>query len=220
MKKIVTLLLVLVLTLSLTCAVSAAETGSITINGVADGTVYEIYQLLDLESYNKESGAYSYKINSAWTAYFETAEAQSYITVDAAGYVTWVAGEDDTTVAEFAQKALAYAKANGSYNSRLAALRRIYKGKPGYEKQILIPNSRRSLWLIPSAIISSRTRILSGSLLQKTGIYSRRSSTKSSILLKWPRPAAEKPASWKSSSIPSRKSTGKQKPPPNNRTVM
>ena len=112
MKKIVTLLLVLVLTLSLTCAVSAAETGSITINGVADGTVYEIYQLLDLESYNKESGAYSYKINSAWTAYFETAEAQSYITVDAAGYVTWVAGEDDATVAAFAQKALAYAEAN------------------------------------------------------------------------------------------------------------
>lgn len=29
--------------------------------------------------------------------------------------------------------AVAYAKANGSYNSRLAALRRIYKGKPGYE---------------------------------------------------------------------------------------
>lgn len=29
--------------------------------------------------------------------------------------------------------AVAYAKANGSYNSRQAALRRIYKGKPGYE---------------------------------------------------------------------------------------
>lgn len=113
MKKIVTMLLVLALTLSLTCAVSAAGTGSITINGVTSVTDYSIYQLLDLESYDKASGAYSYKINSAWTAYFATAEAQSYITVDAAGYVTWVAGEDDTTVAEFAQKALAYAKANG-----------------------------------------------------------------------------------------------------------
>lgn len=113
MKKIVTLLLVLALTLSLTCAVSAAETGSITINGVTSVTDYSIYQLLDLESYDKTSGAYSYKVNSAWTAYFATAEAQSYITLDEAGYVTWVAGEDDTTVAEFAQKALAYAKANG-----------------------------------------------------------------------------------------------------------
>ena len=113
MKKIVTMLLVLALTLSLTCAVSAAGTGSITINGVTSVTDYSIYQLLDLESYDKASGAYSYKINSAWTAYFATAEAQAYITVDAAGYVTWVAGEDDTTVAEFAQKALAYAKANG-----------------------------------------------------------------------------------------------------------
>ena len=113
MKKIVTLLLVLALTLSLSCAVSAAEVGSITINNIAADTTYEIYQLLDLESYDSVSGAYSYKVNSDWTAYFDTAEAQEYITVDAAGYVTWVAGEDDATVAAFAQKALAYAKANG-----------------------------------------------------------------------------------------------------------
>ncbi|MBR3779526.1 MAG: SpaH/EbpB family LPXTG-anchored major pilin [Clostridia bacterium] len=112
MKKIVTLLLVLALTLSLSCAVSAAEVGSITINNIAADTTYEIYQLLDLESYDSVSGAYSYKVNSAWTAYFDTAEAQAYITVDAAGYVTWVAGEDDATVAAFAQKALAYAEAH------------------------------------------------------------------------------------------------------------
>ena len=113
MKKIVTMLLVLVFALSLsTIAVSAAGTGSITINGVADGTTYEIYQILDLESYDKTSGAYSYTVNSAWTAYLATAEAQAYMTVDAAGYVTWIAGEDDATVAAFAQKALAYAKAH------------------------------------------------------------------------------------------------------------
>ena len=114
MKKLIALALSLLFILSLTMSVFAAgELGSITINGVSTDTTYSIYQLLDLESYDKTSGAYSYKVNSAWTAYFATPEAQSYITIDDAGYVTWVAGEDDATVAEFAQKALAYAKANG-----------------------------------------------------------------------------------------------------------
>ena len=113
MKKIVTLLLVLALTLGLTCAVSAADVGSITINGVTSVNTYEIYKLLDLESYNKADGAYAYKVNSAWATYFTTAEALSYFSIDSDGYVTWTAGEDDATVAEFAQKALAYAKANG-----------------------------------------------------------------------------------------------------------
>ena len=114
MKKIITLSLVLALVLSLSCmAFAAGESGSITINGVTTGTTYEIYKLLDLESYDKTSGAYSYKINSAWTTFFATAEAQAYITIDAAGYVSWVAGEDDATVAAFAQMALSYAKANG-----------------------------------------------------------------------------------------------------------
>lgn len=115
MKKIITIALSLLLVLSLTATAFAAEAekGSITINGISENTTYAIYQLLDLESYNKTSGAYSYKVNSAWTAFFATEEAQSYITIDDAGYVTWVAGETDSVIAEFAQKALAYAKANG-----------------------------------------------------------------------------------------------------------
>ena len=114
MKKIISLALVLMLVVSLSATAFAAEdSGSITINGINEDTVYEIYQLLDLESYDKTSGAYSYKVNSAWTAYFATDEAKAYITIDDAGYVTWIAGENDAVVAEFAQKALAYAKANG-----------------------------------------------------------------------------------------------------------
>ncbi len=113
MKKFVSIALTMMLVLSLALTVCAAGEGSITINGVTEDTSYAIYQLLDLESYNQQSGAYSYKVNSAWTAYFATDEAKSYITIDDAGYVTWVAGEDDATVAAFAQKALAYAKDNG-----------------------------------------------------------------------------------------------------------
>jgi len=77
MKKIISLALVLLLVCSMPLMAFAAETGSITINGVSEDTVYKIYKLLDLESYDKTSGAYSYKVNSAWTAFFNTAEAKS-----------------------------------------------------------------------------------------------------------------------------------------------
>lgn len=115
MKKLITIALSLLLVFSLTATAFAEEEtkGSITINGISEDTTYTIYQLLDLESYNKTSGAYSYKVNSAWTTYFDSDEAKAYITIDDAGYVTWIAGESDSVIAEFAQKALAYAKANG-----------------------------------------------------------------------------------------------------------
>ena len=112
MKKIISLVLVLLFVCTMPLMAFAAETGSITINGVSEDTTYKIYQLLDLESYDKTSGAYSYKVNSDWTAFFNTAEAKDYVTIDEAGYVTWVAGEDDAVVAAFAKKALAYAVAN------------------------------------------------------------------------------------------------------------
>ena len=120
MKRLFALTLALIMVLSMATvafadeAVNASQvTGSITINGVGEGTVYEIYKMLDLESYNVTSGAYSYKINADWTDFFATADALAYVAIDDAGYVTWIAGEDDDTVAAFAKKALAYAEANG-----------------------------------------------------------------------------------------------------------
>ena len=116
MKKLISIALAIMLIASL-CTVAFAEEelpkGSITINGVSEGTTYSIYKLLDLESYNKTSGAYSYKVNTAWTAFFATDAAKAYIAVNADGYVSWVAGEDDATVAAFAKIALQYAKDHG-----------------------------------------------------------------------------------------------------------
>ncbi len=112
MKKVSAFLLALLMTLMLSISVSAAESGTITISGVSDQNVYEIYQLLDLESYSKDG--YSYKANNAWKAFFETAEAKKYISVDGDGYAAWNADdESDATVAAFAKLALAYAKAHG-----------------------------------------------------------------------------------------------------------
>ena len=114
MKKIISLLLTLMLVASLSVSVFAdGETGSITIKGVSESTTYEIYKLLDLESYDVEADAYSYKVNAAWAAFFATDEAKQYMTTDDEGYVSWKEAEDDETKANFAKLALAYAKANG-----------------------------------------------------------------------------------------------------------
>ena len=113
MKKFISILLTLIMVLSLSVTAFAdGETGSITINGVSTDNTYSIYKLLDLESYDTESGAYSYKVNDAWTTFFATDEAKEYISIDENGYVAWKAGEDNATVADFAKLALAYAKAN------------------------------------------------------------------------------------------------------------
>ena len=111
MKKAFAILLAVMLVISMATVAFAAGDGSITINGVTDNTTYEIYKLLDLESFSKGS-AYSYKVNSAWAGFFATSYALSHVSIDAAGYVTWIAAEDDATMAAFAKEALAYAKAN------------------------------------------------------------------------------------------------------------
>lgn len=113
MKKVLSFILALMLIASLSTAVFAAgETGSITINGANDATTYEIYKLLDLESYDVAAGAYSYKANANWATFFATAEAKAYMTTADDGYVTWTTSEYDDTKAAFAKLALAYAKAN------------------------------------------------------------------------------------------------------------
>ena len=114
MKKIISMIIALMLIASLSVAVFAdEETGSITINGVSTEGTYEVYKLLDLESYDAAAGAYSYKANAAWAAFFETAEAKKYMATAEDGYVTWVTAEDDDTKAAFAKLALQYAKDNG-----------------------------------------------------------------------------------------------------------
>ena len=111
MKKVSAFLLALLMMLSLgTTAFAADELGSITINGVSQDTVYSIYKLLDLESYDVDAGAYAYKVNADWEDFFATADALNYVTIDDDGYVTWKAAEDDSTVAAFAKLALAYAQ--------------------------------------------------------------------------------------------------------------
>jgi len=113
MKKMISLMLVLLLVVAMSAPAFAADTGSITINGISTDNTYEIYKLLDLESYDKDTGVYSYKVNALWTAFFTSGEGKDYFTIDSQHYATWKADEDSDTVAAFAKAALAHAKANG-----------------------------------------------------------------------------------------------------------
>ena len=114
MKNTIALILAVALMFSLTVTAFAAdELGSITINGIVEGdTVYEIYRMLDLESYDIATGAYSYTVNPAWVGFFEDGQAgKSHMKIED-GYVTWIAAEDDDTKANFAKAALKFAQEN------------------------------------------------------------------------------------------------------------
>ena len=113
-RKIISLIVAMVMVLAMTGQAFAAETGSITINNAVNGQKYTIYRIFDLESYNAESNAYAYKVNSAWSNFIGSdSVADVYVSVDAQGYVTWVENADAT---EFAKLALQYAKDNGIEN--------------------------------------------------------------------------------------------------------
>ena len=120
MKKLVNILLVLAMVLGMIPTMVNAEKsyntndGKITINPAKENQVYKIYEVLKLESFDSDKGAYAYKATEAWEAFINSEEIKgTYVNVDAQGYVTWVPGKDNEAgAAEFAAKALAHAKAN------------------------------------------------------------------------------------------------------------
>lgn len=106
--------LLLVVGLSFSNVFAAGETGTITISKAVNGNTYEIYRILDLESYNASSKAYSYKVNADWSDFFKKAEGETpagagltYVNIDDQGYVTWKDGANEV---EFSKAALKFAK--------------------------------------------------------------------------------------------------------------
>lgn len=125
-KKIAAIMLSVMMVLGM-CSVVGAEgtttsetgtsgvTGSITISNAIDKQEYKIYRILELESYDKTNGLYSYKPNSSWKAFFDDKSdpkgaGSDYITVDDNGYARWKGAETDERKREFAKLALEYAK--------------------------------------------------------------------------------------------------------------
>ena len=85
------------------------NSGKITITKAVKDQTYSVYQVLVLESYDTEKGAYTYKVNPVWSA-FLNGDGSAYVNIEeGTNIVTWVDGAD---AKDFSEKALAYAKAN------------------------------------------------------------------------------------------------------------
>lgn len=123
MKKIAAIILSVMMVLGMCSVVGAkgtsgtSTTGSITINNAAPGETYNIYRILDLESFSgsEETGNYAYKLRTdktsesmrSWSEFINSSGIKdTYVTLDGE-YVTWKEGAN---VENFAKAALVYAK--------------------------------------------------------------------------------------------------------------
>ena len=122
-RKLVSLLLAVAIVFAMTTALATQEGtltgGSITINDAVPEQTYKAYQLLYLESYNKDAGAYAYKANSAWETWLKT--QTTYLSFDAQGYVTWVENADAAAFAKLAQVEAAKMTADATATAPAAA---------------------------------------------------------------------------------------------------
>lgn len=115
MNKFLSFLLALVLLTSLAPTAFAVQTpdpnpvpdplGTITVKNAEIGQTYAIYQILVLESYDIDTGAYSYKAADDWADFLSSDEVNgTYVNVSGEGYVTWVEGADSAAFAKLARE--------------------------------------------------------------------------------------------------------------------
>ena len=111
-KKLICMLFMLVLSV---VNVSAAEKGTITINKAIVNESYNIYKVLDLETYDKVNNHYIYRAASGWETFLDG--ATDYLEVrneNGDKYYVWKDGVDKSRAKEFAEKAYKYAKDNNN----------------------------------------------------------------------------------------------------------
>ena len=109
-KRFICMLFMLVLSI---VNVSAAEKGTITINKAIVNESYNIYKVLDLETYDKVNNHYIYRATNEWKAFLD--EATDYLEVkneNGDKYYVWKDGVDKAKAKEFAEAAYKYAKDN------------------------------------------------------------------------------------------------------------
>lgn len=115
-KKFLVLALLLVQIIPTTIVNAASgsnnNNGKITIKNAEVGKDYSVYEILKLESFNTDKGAFSYTIVSGWEDFVKTGDGAKYFTVDSQGYVTWKSGvsTSDDTIKTLAKEALKYAE--------------------------------------------------------------------------------------------------------------
>lgn len=112
MKRFLSMVLVIVLTLALAVPVLAdvPTTGSITIRNAVEGQTYRAYRLFDL-SLDAGAAHYGYTLSAEWKDFFTTGDGQSYVSIDPAnGNVSLVKTTADD-LQKLAQAAKTYAEA-------------------------------------------------------------------------------------------------------------
>lgn len=110
-RKLASLLLALVMVFALATTAFATETkGSIEIKNPAKGQTYKAYLMFELESYNAEANAYSYKITEDWRDFVTKGDGGKYFSINDQDYVTL---KKDVTVGD--EEAAAIAKAAVDY---------------------------------------------------------------------------------------------------------
>lgn len=124
MKKLMALLAALTLALAMAVPAfaesgTASSTGKITIDNAVTGTTYKAYRIFDLESYDTDKNAYSYKLNTKWkdfpkystTIDGNAVRAADFFSVNSADYIEWKDAQKDAG-ADFAKLAKAFAGEN------------------------------------------------------------------------------------------------------------
>ena len=115
LKRFVALFAALALVLAMAAPAFAAtgkgndNNGVITVKGAIVGKEYKIYRIFDLESFDSDKNAYSYKVNNDWNGF----SAPTYFTLEN-GYVKWMAAKSETAAAGFAVAAKEYLDAHDS----------------------------------------------------------------------------------------------------------
>ena len=118
-KKIAAIMFAFMMVFSLSTNVKADDnsgdsttTGTITIENSNARQTYNLYRILDLESYNNTDKAYSYKLSTKWTGFLEYPGVNVYLKNNTDNdYVTWVnAKKDSETMRVFVKLALKYAE--------------------------------------------------------------------------------------------------------------
>ena len=186
-KKIAAIMLSVMMVLGM-CSVVGAEgasgtgtsgtTGSIKISNAIVKQEYKIYRILELESYDKTNGLYSYKPNSSWKAFFDDKSdpkgaGSDYITVDDNGYARWKGAETDERKREFAKLALEYAKDKKiSENAKATAKA---SGEGVTTTELTFPGLQLGYYLVDSsagALCSLDTTNLDATIQEKNGVPS------------------------------------------------
>ena len=117
MKKLMALLAALTLALVMAApafAVSgtaSSSTGTITIDNAVKDTDYKAYRIFDLESYDTDKNAYSYKLSTKWNTFStysaiidgSTVNASTFFSVNPAGYIEWKEGVTGANFAKLAK---------------------------------------------------------------------------------------------------------------------